>query len=140
MWLPAVVPKSGSGPTQNSGDTAAAHVLEAGFSGASRTISTVCRLYGHADSRRIADRDEAAGVCYAERMAATWIRPSRLPESDVFRELGNRWQGTGAGQTVKRRGLIVRAVEPSGDCGFYVPAPTATPGYSGSLLVLPKDI
>jgi hypothetical protein len=40
------------------------------------------------DSRRIADQDEAAGACYAEGMAATWIRPSRLPESPRFREFG----------------------------------------------------
>jgi hypothetical protein len=46
------------------------------------------RLYGQVDSRRIADQDAAAGVCYAKVMTATWIRPSRLPESR-FRELGN---------------------------------------------------
>jgi hypothetical protein len=51
--------------------------------------SPTCRLYDQVDWRRIANKDEAAGVCYAAGMAATWIRPSRLPESPRFRELGN---------------------------------------------------
>src|SRR6516225_1065353 len=43
MWLPAVVPKSGCGRLRCWRNPTAAHVLEAGFSGASRTTSTVCR-------------------------------------------------------------------------------------------------
>src|SRR5450631_3660413 len=34
-------------------------------------------------------RDETAGVCYVKAMAATWIPPSRLPESPRFREPRN---------------------------------------------------
>jgi len=44
---PKIVPKSASGPLSCQRDLSAAHVLEAGFSGASRTTSTVCRLHVH---------------------------------------------------------------------------------------------
>ena len=47
------------------------------------------RLDDQVDSRQIADQDETAGICYAKGMATRLIRPSRLPESPRFRELGN---------------------------------------------------
>ena len=37
----------------------------------SRFMCPTCRLHDQVDSRRIADQDKAAGVCYAKGMAAT---------------------------------------------------------------------
>src|SRR5215469_6281415 len=75
MWLPAVVPKSGSGPSQNSGDTAAPHVLEAGFSGASRTTSTVCRLLGQVPPNP-AQNGEGKAHTYAKAVSSSEnVRP-----------------------------------------------------------------
>src|SRR5215469_12273298 len=67
MWLPALVPKSACGTLRCWRNPTAAHVLEAGFSGASRTTSTVCRLLGQVPPNPAQNGEEKAHT-YAKGM------------------------------------------------------------------------